>query len=176
MEERATAAGVSRRTFFRYFSSKDDVVFAFLDQWAARLAADIIARPAGEDPVVAVQQSFRKLTADYRDRALVLVRLVGKTPALRQQERINREHLRSAVVNALAIRLGLDVEQDMRPQILATIAFAPLDAAMLSWFGNRSSEEVGHLLDEALKAFVRERDAMCAAISKTGKARAAAIK
>jgi hypothetical protein len=76
----------------------------------------------------------------------------------------------------LATRLGLDVERDMRPQILATIAFAPLDAAMFSWFGNRSSEEVGHLLDEALTAFVRERDAMCAAISKKGKARAAAIK
>ncbi|HSS95061.1 MAG TPA: hypothetical protein VLR46_13890, partial [Candidatus Dormibacteraeota bacterium] len=81
------------------------------------------------------------------------------------------EHLRIAVVNALAVRLGLDAERDMRPQILATIAFAPLDAAMFSWFGNRSSEEVGHLLDEALTAFVRERDAMCAE-----KARAAAIK
>jgi AcrR family transcriptional regulator len=166
MEDLATAAGVSRRTFFRYFSSKDDVVFAFLDQWAARLAADIIARPADEDPVVAVQQSFRKLTAAYRDRALVLVRLVGKTPALRQQERINREHLRSAVVNALAIRLGLDVEHDMRPQILATIAFAPLDAAMLSWFGSRSSEEIGDLLDEALAVFNRERDRMRAEMAK----------
>jgi hypothetical protein len=47
---------------------------------------------------------------------------------------------------------------------------------MLAWFSNRSSEEVGHLLDEALTAFVRERDAMCAAISKTRKARSAAIR
>ena len=166
MEDLATAAGVSRRTFFRYFSSKEDVVFAFLDQWAARLAADIVAQPAGENPVGAVQQSFRKLTAAYRDRALVLVRLVGETPALRQQERINREHLRSAVVNALAIRLGLDAKHDMRPQILATIAFAPLDAAMLYWFGSRSREEIGDLLDEALAAFNRERDRMCAEMAK----------
>jgi hypothetical protein len=47
---------------------------------------------------------------------------------------------------------------------------------MFSWFGNRSSEEVGHLLDEALMAFVRERDAMCAAVSKAAKARAAAVR
>src|SRR3981081_3138385 len=165
MEDLATAAGVSRRTFFRYFSSKEDVVFAFLDQWAARLAADIVARPAGENPVVAVQQSFRKLTAAYRDRALVLVRLVGETPALRQQERINREHLRSAVVNALAIRLRLDAKQDMRPTILATIAFAPL-AAPLSWSVIRSREEVGNCFDEALAAFNRERDRMCAEMVK----------
>jgi AcrR family transcriptional regulator len=176
IDEIAIEAGVSRRTFFRYFTSKEDVVFAFLDQWAVRLAADIIARPAGEDPVAAVQNSFRQLTAAYDDRALALVRLVRETPSLQQQERINREHLRISVVNALATRLGLDAERDMRPQILATIAFAPLDAAMFSWFGNRSNEDVGHLLDEALRAFVRERDAMCAAISKIGKARAAAIK
>jgi AcrR family transcriptional regulator len=176
IDEIAAEAGVSRRTFFRYFTSKEDVVFAFLDQWAVRLAADIIARPAAEDPVAAVQNSFRQLTAAYDDRALALVRLVRDTPSLQQQERINREHLRISVVNALATRLGLDAERDMRPQILATIAFAPLDAAMFSWFGNRSDEEVGHLLDEALGAFVRERDAMCAAISKAGKARVAATR
>ena len=169
IDQIAAAAGVSRRTFFRYFTSKEDVVFAFLDQWAVRLAADIVARPAEEDPVAAVQNSFRQLTAAYDDRALALVRLVRETPSLREQERINREHLRMAVVDALATRLGLDAGGDMRPQILATIAFAPLDAAMFAWFGSRSDEEVGHLLDEALATFVRERDAMCAGLMSAAK-------
>src|SRR5260370_29736253 len=172
----AAAAGVSRRTFFRYFTSKEDVVFAFVDQWAVRLAADIVARPAHEDPVAAVQNSFRQLTAAYDDRALALVELVRETPALQQQERINRDHLRLAVVNALAERLGLDAGRDMRPQIPPTIAFAPLDAAMFSWFGTRSSEEVGHLLDEALGAFEKERDAMVAARSKSVRPRKAAVR
>jgi AcrR family transcriptional regulator len=164
IDQIADAAGISRRTFFRYFASKEDVVFAFLDQWAVRLAADIVARPAEENPVAAVQNSFRQLTAAYEDRALALVRIVGQTPSLRAAERINREHLRMAVVNALATRLGTDAENDMRPQILATIAFAPLDAVMFAWFGRRSGEEVGHLLDEAQATFERERDAMCASL------------
>jgi AcrR family transcriptional regulator len=171
IDQIAAAAGVSRRTFFRYFTSKEDVVFAFLDQWAVRLAADIVARPAEEDPVAAVQNSFRQLTAAYDDRALALVRLVRETPSLREQERINREHLRMAVVDALTTRLGLDAERDMRPQILATIAFAPLDAAMLAWFGNRSGEAVGGLLDEALGTFEQERDAMCAGLRSSSKPR-----
>jgi AcrR family transcriptional regulator len=164
IDQIADAAGISRRTFFRYFASKEDVVFAFLDQWAVRLAADIVARPAEENPVAAVQNSFRQLTAAYEDRALALVRIVRETPSLREAERINREHLRIAVVNALAMRLGMDAENDMRPQILATIAFAPLDAVMFAWFGRRSGEEVGNLLDEAQTTFERERDAMCASL------------
>jgi AcrR family transcriptional regulator len=164
IDQIADAAGISRRTFFRYFASKEDVVFAFLDQWAVRLAADIVARPAEENPVAAVQNSFRQLTAAYEDRALALVRIVRETPSLREAERVNREHLRIAVVNALATRLGMDAENDMRPQILATISFAPLDAVMFAWFGRRSDEEVGHLLDEAQATFERERDAMCASL------------
>src|SRR6202158_287236 len=176
IDEIAAAAGVSRRTFFRYFTSKEDVVFAFLDQWAVRLAADIVARPVDEDPVAAVQISFRQLTAAYDDRALALVRLVRETPSLQQQERINRDHLRLAVVNSLAERLGLGAERAMRPPVPSTLPFAPLDAAMCAWFGNRSGEEVGHLLDEALVTFNNERDAMVEAKSKPGQRRGPAAR
>lgn len=162
IDEMAAAAGVSRRTFFRYFTSKDDVVFAFLDQWALRLCDDIVARPPGEDPVTAVQHSFRQLTAAYEGRALALVRLVQRTPSLRSQERIHREHLRLAIVEALGRRLGLDPQEDLRPHVLASIAFAPLDAAMVAWFGARSDQDVGSLLDEALATFRVELRAICA--------------
>src|SRR5258708_7382963 len=124
----AAAAGVSRRTFFRYFTSKEDVVFAFLDQWAVRLAADIVARPTHEDPVAAVQNSFRQLTAAYDDRALALVKLVRETPALQHQEPINRDHLRLAVGNPLAAPPRLDPQRNMPPQLPPTAALGPLAA------------------------------------------------
>jgi hypothetical protein len=47
---------------------------------------------------------------------------------------------------------------------------------MFSWFGNRSGEEIGHLLDEALGAFETERDAMVAARSKADQPRRAAAR
>jgi AcrR family transcriptional regulator len=161
-DQMAAAAGVSRRTFFRYFGSKEDVVFAFLDHWAVRLAEDIVARPPEEDPVTAVQRSFRQLVAAYEGRALALVRLVRRTPSLRAQEHINREHLRLGVVDAIGRRLGADPQRDLRPHVLASIAFAPLDAAMVTWFGGRSDEDVQGLLDEALAAFRRELAVICA--------------
>src|SRR5215471_16813418 len=53
VDEIAAAAGVSRRSFFRYFASKEDVVLQYLDQMAERLRDAIVARPAGEPPVAA---------------------------------------------------------------------------------------------------------------------------
>src|SRR5260370_42447957 len=41
----AAAARMSPSTFFRYFTSEEDTVFAFPHQSAARLAAEIAARP-----------------------------------------------------------------------------------------------------------------------------------
>src|ERR1700716_1550933 len=66
VDEIAAAAGVSRRTFFRYFASKEDVVFAFLDQWARRLDEEIVARPSEESPVTAVCHALQEHMAAYQ--------------------------------------------------------------------------------------------------------------
>lgn len=171
IDEIAAAAGVSRRTFFRYFTSKEDVVFAFLDQWATRLCEEIVARPAEEDPITAVQHGLRQHMAAYRssaERALALVRLVGQTPSLRAQEHISREHLRLGIVDALGRRLGVDAERDMCPHVLASIALAPLDAAFVTWFGARRGEDIDSLLDEGLATFRRELDGICSNWSVRG--------
>jgi AcrR family transcriptional regulator len=164
VDEIASAAGVSRRTFVRYFSSKEDVVFAFLDHWARRLFEEIAARPPEEAPVTAVHHALEQHMAAYQsdtDRAMALVRLVRQTPSLRAQEHITREQTRLGIAEALGHRLGVDAEQDTRPHILASIAVAPLDAAFEMWFGARSGEDICSLLDEALATFQRELDVIC---------------
>ena len=46
----AQAVGVSERTFFRYFTSKEDVVFGAQQELGADLARRLAARPANEAP------------------------------------------------------------------------------------------------------------------------------
>jgi AcrR family transcriptional regulator len=161
VDEIAAAAGVSRRTFFRYFASKEDVVFAFLDQGAMRLCEEVVARPPEEAPVTAVHHALRQHMVAYQ-RSTDLARLVRETPSLRAREHVNREQLRLGIVEALGRRLGVDAEQDTRPHVLASIALAPLDAAFVTWFsGARSGEDLRDLLDEALATFNRELELIC---------------
>jgi AcrR family transcriptional regulator len=50
----AAAAGVTERTFFRYFPSKEDLVFAELLDFVPLLKQEIARRPADEPPYTAV--------------------------------------------------------------------------------------------------------------------------
>jgi AcrR family transcriptional regulator len=165
VDEIASAVGVSRRTFFRYFASKEDVVFAFLDQWGRRLFEEIAGRPPEEAPITAVHRALEQHMEAYQrdaDRAMALARLVRETPSLRAQEHITREQTRLGIAAALGRRIGVDADRDTRPHILASIAVAPLDAAFEMWFGARSGEDICKLLDEALAAFKGELDVLCA--------------
>ncbi|MER6980924.1 TetR family transcriptional regulator [Streptomyces carpinensis] len=50
----AAAAGVTERTFFRYFPSKEDLVFAEVLDFVPLLAKEIAGRPSSEPPYTAV--------------------------------------------------------------------------------------------------------------------------
>jgi len=159
VDEIAAAAGLSRRSFFRYFASKEDVVFQFLDQMAERLRDAIVAWPPGESPLAAVHAALRPRVAAYvadADRTLALVRLLQRSPALRARELESRQRLHELVAEAIARRLGLDHHADLRPRLLAGIALVPFDVAITRWVEGRPGEDVHAILDEAIEALGRE--------------------
>jgi len=163
VDEIAAAAGVSRRTFFRYFPSKEEVVLGFLDRMGRLLRDAIVARPAGEPPLRAVHTALRPRVAAYSaaaDRTLALVRLLQRSPSLRAQELERRQRLRELVAEAIAVRLGLDHRRDLRPRLLAAIALVPLDVAITMWLDGHPADDVRLLLDEAIACLNRELKAL----------------
>jgi AcrR family transcriptional regulator len=88
VEAIAERAGVARRTFFRYFRSKDDVIFADHDRIAQVLAAHLAALD-DLPPVRAVCSGARMIFRSYAEHPEVSVqryRLVRSVPALRDRE------------------------------------------------------------------------------------------
>jgi AcrR family transcriptional regulator len=48
IDDLVTAAGISRRTFFRYFTSKEDLMLGKYDAWSQMLAEALATRPVDE--------------------------------------------------------------------------------------------------------------------------------
>ncbi|MGY1580312.1 TetR/AcrR family transcriptional regulator [Streptomyces sp. MN13] len=59
----AAAAGVTERTFFRYFPSKEDLVLDEILDLIPVVRAKVVARPADEDPYAAVLGAALELAA-----------------------------------------------------------------------------------------------------------------
>jgi AcrR family transcriptional regulator len=87
LDEIADAAGISRRTFFYYFSSKEDI----LGSWRGKGLVDelrptLLGESPEQSPLMAVRATLLRLAERYEDKdSLVLQRLFASTEALRQK-------------------------------------------------------------------------------------------
>lgn len=89
----AVVTGISERTFFRYFASKDDVLLAYERHVWDRLIAAVAARPATEGPVTALRQAFlatSHVESTDRVRVAQLGRILAQAPELHARSRGQR--------------------------------------------------------------------------------------
>jgi AcrR family transcriptional regulator len=145
-------AGVAPRTFWAYFSSKEDAV---LDRDPARpqaLRAALLARPDDEDVLTALR---RVLDEDLAGR------IVDRARALRRGLLIRREpQLMAAVaatyderelVHGVAERMGMDPDADLFPGLIVNAACGAYRIAQLRWSDRKGRPSLQDLVDEAFE-------------------------
>lgn len=69
----AADAGISRRTFFHYFKSKDDILLSQQAGLGEQLVDAIAAEPTGGTPIKTVQAAMRRIAASYPLEELVAI-------------------------------------------------------------------------------------------------------
>ncbi|MFD1938603.1 MULTISPECIES: TetR family transcriptional regulator [Nonomuraea] len=152
VDEIVAAAGVSRRTFFRYFASKEDVVVQFLAEMGAGMRAELAARPSEEPPSAALRHTVRvsvNACAGHADRALRVVQLILGTPTLLARFLERQTQWREELTVELARRLELDPATDMYPQLAAGMALNAFDTVLQRWSDSGGSEDPTILIDRA---------------------------
>ena len=154
VEEIAEACEVSPRTFFRYFPTKEAVLFADTDARREALLAELAARPESEPPFVALRAAMRALALDYRhDRAALVTRseVVAASPQLQMYKAEQQHGWESEVVDALARRrvVGHASVDREELQLVAAVATAALRVSLDVWTADARGPELDVLFDRA---------------------------
>lgn len=136
IEAIADRADVATRTFFNYFSSKEDAV---LDRDPTRpqaLRRALLERPEGEDVLIALRRVVGDLvTPEILDgeRLLRRMRLIRSEPLLRGAMAAMHDEIEEALVAAVAQRTGQDPNVDLYPALVVSAALAAFKVALLHW-------------------------------------------
>jgi AcrR family transcriptional regulator len=153
IEDISEAADVSTRTFFNYFSCKEDALVADTHGLAEELRHSIPARPADETPLRALRHALTENTVlrsapPNRARALARYRLVRDNPSLLPRQLHQFARVDQAIAEAVAERLHIDSTENTRVALLASVAVAVLRLATKRWASNESAS-LPDLIDEA---------------------------
>lgn len=136
VDQIVAAAGMSRRTFSRYFESKEDVVVHMLAGAAEEMCAELRDRPADEPPAVALRHALSVMTrrtVNDRGRTLHLMRLILHTPALLARFLERQTLWQTEITDILARRAGLDADTDLRPALAAGVALSVFQTSLRRW-------------------------------------------
>lgn len=137
VEEISAAASVSARTFYRYFGTKEGVLFDQQDELLAVLHATIVTEQPDEPAIAAVRAAIVTLTQHTAPLATTQRRQAAiylATPSLGAYERtVVRPRWQQTLVGAIAERLSVDPAIDPRPGLLAGAAIAVMDSVMNAW-------------------------------------------
>lgn len=147
VEEIAATADVAVRTFFRYFSSKQHVLFGDVaHQRINRLRAALAASPPGTSPLEAVRAVLDALDLDRDEQGQIRLRLrlMDRQPSLVGMYLLLNYELRQILVDFVATRAGL-ASTDSYPLLVAGAAVTSWDAALRTWASGEGTRSVAEL-------------------------------
>jgi AcrR family transcriptional regulator len=154
----AERAGVARRTFFRYFRSKDDVIFPDHERIEAATAAHLAAL-GDVPPVRAVCSGAKLIFRTYVDDPAVSLQRYGvsrSVPALRDREVASISRYNRLFSRYLRRRLGEGPGVRLYADVVAAAVVAAHNEVLRGWLLAGGAGDPLPALDRAL-AWIAER-------------------
>jgi AcrR family transcriptional regulator len=150
----AAHAGLTRRTFFRYFPDKREVLFFGTGMVEALIADGVLAAPEGTPPLAAVAAALAPISQRSDDDPAIadFVRqrhfLIQSYPELRERELAKHASLAASTAAALRKR-GVT---DPTARLAAEAAIAAFTVGFELWAGDPRRRKMGHHVREAMRA------------------------
>ncbi|WP_260852775.1 TetR/AcrR family transcriptional regulator [Curtobacterium pusillum] len=161
IEQLCETVGVSRRTFFNHFASKDDAVLGIeinadveaIDEYAAGGIVPGDLDPLGSIVALAIDQ-FHRVGIDRADEALVR-RVFEREPALVARFLSATDVQLARITEAVRQRFGWGDPADRRARLVTEAAAALLKVTAETFFDDAFDEATGPPFDELLTTNLR---------------------
>jgi AcrR family transcriptional regulator len=159
IDDIAAAVGMSRRSVFRYFPTKEDLVLGKLDFLADELIRAFRARPDGEDVWDSLRAVFELLvpivdTLDKDSVAAPMQRVIFSTPSLLSAYLGMQQRMQDVIVAGIrersAARGASYAPGDPAPHAVTAAAFGCLVAAQKAWLEEGNRRSFADTLDQAM--------------------------
>ncbi len=153
IEEISETADVAPRTFFNYFSCKEDALVGESPEARQEIREAIAARPADEPPLETLRAVLKDIAVthtehEHREEAVLRQRLVDGNPVLLPRQLARYATFEQLLAETMAERTGTDPERELRPALLAAVGVMACRVAIKHW-AEGNGRPVGELIDEA---------------------------
>lgn len=158
VDEIAAAAGVGRRTFFRYFPSKEDVIFPDHEARLLRVAEVFANASPEESPLSVACRAVHGVLEAYLDEGVVAVqryRLTRDFPQLRAREIAVAHNYHIAVTRYLVDRVGDEPDGALWAEVAGSAVVSAHNHVLRQWLKAGGKGDVLGKADRAFR-YIRE--------------------
>lgn len=149
LEEIAEAAGISRRTFFYYFKSKEEIILVWQTASVEYIRSAVLAQSSDQTPLEAVKNALLKLTAGYEsDENIVIDRMIRASEALQARTQSKYLAQEQAVFEALCEKWP-QAKRRKHLRIVAMTAIGAFRLAIEAWSNEDGKRPVSAYLRES---------------------------
>ncbi|MCB8883648.1 TetR family transcriptional regulator [Acidisoma cellulosilytica] len=146
----AAAAGISRRTFFYYLKSKEDVLLAHESGGIPHvLRSTVLKQSPDQSPINAARKTFLALASRYESKESILAdRILRSTETLRLSKEALHVQLEEVLAEAF---YDLWPDQTQRPalRLAAKMAMGTLRFAKDNWRQDNAARPLAQYIEEA---------------------------
>ena len=157
LEAIAEAAGISRRTFFYYFKSKEEVLLAWQGSgFVETLRPAMLEESPHQAPLDAVRHCLLKLISRYETKESIIVdRLLRSTEALRARKQAVYVDMEQALLGAMC-ELWPEPKRRTSLRIVAMISIGAMRLAMETWRQENGKRPLAKYLRESFATLKAE--------------------
>ncbi|MDA3643076.1 TetR family transcriptional regulator [Saccharopolyspora indica] len=154
VDQIADAAGVGRRTFFRYFRSKEDVVFPGHDERLAEVVERLAGADPAADPLLVLGSTAEVVLEMYLAEPEVSLKrfeLTREVPALRDKEIASIDRYQRVFARYLRERFAGEPGGDLRAAVAAAAVVAAHNHVLRQWLKSGGALDAKRSLREAVE-------------------------